>query len=365
MSEDLKVVGVTKKKLRQILNKNTFWKDDIAPLPRSKASWLILNNRISEEDYCGVIAKENKKMVAFIYMFPDLINTHNSIGQKAYWMNDWWVHEKYKDSILGTYIYNQAIKLAENQVLIKGYTENVEEFYSKLPFTVIASRFRYTLFFSLDYSMLIGKFKSLNKIKFLLKSLDALSGCFIRYINNKKLSNKTSAIGYDYINELDDETWTFIKPLCENDLIYKTKAYINWHISNSQYLQIPLRHKVAYTNLNTGISHNIHIHNLKIIKNYKIIGFLSYVVNFNEFNVKYFLVNDKKNYDLCVDVLMEHFIKSRRNFIFTDDSELSENIISRYLKVYVHKALKKGLAHNDTKFDYTSVDMLNSDGHFY
>ena len=61
MSEDLEVVGITKKMLRQILNKNAYWKDDIAPLPRSKASWLILNDRISEEDYCSVIAKENKK----------------------------------------------------------------------------------------------------------------------------------------------------------------------------------------------------------------------------------------------------------------------------------------------------------------
>ena len=365
MSEDLEVVGVTKKMLRQILNKNTYWKDDIAPLPRSKASWLILNDRISEEDYCGVIAKENKKMVAFIYMFPDLINTHNNEVKKAYWMNDWWVHEKYKDSVLGTYIYNQAIKLTKNQVLIKGYTENVEEFYSKLPFTVIASRFRYTLFFSLDYSMLIGRFKSLNKIKFLVKILDALTGKVVRFINSKRLRNKTYEISYDYINELDDDTWAFIKPLCENDLIYKTKAYISWQISNTQYLQIPLRHKVAYKNLNAGISNNIHIHNLKIIKNHKIIGFLSYVINFNEFNVKYFLVGDKKNYELCVDVLMEHLIKSKRNFIFTDDSELSKNITRRYVTVYTHKVLKKGLVHNDTNFDYNSVNMLNRDGHFY
>ena len=61
MSEDLKIIGITKKMLRQILNKNEYWKDDIAPLARSKASWFILNDRISEEDYCSVIAKENKK----------------------------------------------------------------------------------------------------------------------------------------------------------------------------------------------------------------------------------------------------------------------------------------------------------------
>ncbi|OEK08542.1 hypothetical protein A8C32_03555 [Flavivirga aquatica] len=365
MSEDLEIIGLSKNMLRGMVEANTLWKKDLAPMPKSKASWLISNERILEDDYCGVIAYENKQMIAFIYMLPDLINTKDGKGSKAYWMIDWWVTDKYKDSILGTYIYNHAIKLANKQVLIKGYTENVEEFYQKQPFTVITSRLRHTLFFSLDSSMLIGKFNFLKPVKFIIDGIDAIISKTIRFINKYKLNKKTSEIKYDFINHLDNETWNFIEPLCKNDLIYKTKEYVNWQINNSQYLQIPLANKKAYSNLQTGSSDNIKIHNVKILLDDKIIGFLSYVINYNEFNVKYFLVKDDNHYDLCIDALIENLIKSKRNFIFTDDTRLSDTINKRYFTIFTHKVLKKGLAHNDTKLDNNNVTMLNRDGHFY
>ncbi len=365
MSEDLEIVALTKKMLRNVVENNTFWKSGLAPMPKSKASWLISNNRINEEDYCGVIAYENKEMISFIYMIPDLINSNDSIGKKAYWMIDWWVIDKYKDSILGTYIYNQAIKLADKQVIIKGYTENVQEFYEKQPFTIISTRLRYTLFFSLDSSMIIGRFKFLKPVKFLIDSIDLIISKTTRSINSYKIKKTTKNIAYDFINQLDDETWNFIKPLCKKDLILKTKEYVNWQINNNQYLQTPLVHKRPYINLQTGSSDNIKIHNLKILLDNQIIGFLSYIINYNEFNVKYFLVENDENYDLCIDALMENLIKSKRNFIFTDDTKLAENICKRYFTFFTHKILKKGLVHNETKFDYNSVTMLNRDGHFY
>lgn len=365
MSEDIEIIGLTKNMLRGFVKNNQLWKSDLAPMPRSKALWLISNERIQENDYCGVIAYEGKKMVSFIFMIPDLINNKTQIGKKAYWMIDWWVIRKYKNSILGTYIYNQAVKFAENQILIKGYTENVQEFYDKQPFKVIASRLRHTIFFSLDSSMLIGKWKFLKHIKFIINAVDSIISKFVRLLNKKKLGNKTKNIKYDFINQLDHETWSFIEPLCKNDLILKTFNYVNWQIDNNQYLQQPFSKKAPYKNLQTGISDNIHIHNLKIILNDNIIGFLSYVVNYNEFNVKYFLVNNEENYDLCVDVLMENLLKSKRNFMFTDDTKLSNNIKKRYFTLFIHKVLKKGLTHNDTEFDFDGVIMLNRDGHFY
>ncbi|XMO86141.1 hypothetical protein AAFN75_15230 [Algibacter sp. AS12] len=365
MSEDLEIVNLTKSKLREHIEDNTFWKSGLAPMAKSKAIWLLSNNRIEEEDFCGVLAMEKDEMVAFIYMFPDFINMHDQPAKKVYWMIDWWVAKRYKDTVLGTYIYDYSVKLTQNQVVIKSYTENIQEFYDKRPFSVIASRLRHTLFFSLDRSMLLGRFPFLKPVKFLMDIMDGITGKLVRFVNRRKLGTNTAALTYEFINELDNDTWNFIKPLCKNDLILKTKDYVNWQLSNTQYLQVPTNHKRPYSNLQPGISDNIHIHNLKIIKDNSVIGFLSYIINYNEFNVKYFLVEDPINYDVCVDVLMENLLKSKRNFIFTDDTELSDNLNKRYLSVFTHKVIKKGIAHNDTKFDYDSVTLFNRDGHFY
>ncbi|MFD2562443.1 hypothetical protein [Aquimarina rubra] len=365
MSKDLKVIGLTKKILSEAIDKNTYWKNDLAPLPKSKALWLVANDRINDDDYCGVIGYEGDKMISFIFMFPDLLNTKDNKPKKVYWMISWWVHKTYKDTVLGTYIYNEAVNLTGKQILIKSYAENVNTFYEKQPFKVIASRLRHTIFFSLDASMLIGRFKFLKSFKFILDQMDNLTGAIIRSLNKSKLKSKVKELSYEYINQLDDETWELVKPLCDNDLIHKTKAYVNWQIDTSQYLQTPVPDKHPHKSLQTGISNNIYLHNLKIIKEDKIIGFLSYVINYNEFNVKYFLVKDEGNYNLCVDALMENFMKQRKTFIFTDDTKLSDNITKRYKTIFTHKVTKKGLAHNDTEIDSENFMMLNRDGHFY
>ncbi|MHA7057495.1 hypothetical protein ACWGOQ_0009780 [Aquimarina sp. M1] len=365
MSKDIQIIGLTKKMLREAIDKNTYWKSDLAPLPKSKALWLIANNRVNDDDYCGVIGYEGEKIISFIFMFPDLLNVKDDKPKKVYWMISWWVHKSYKDTVLGTYIYNEAINLTGKQIVIKSYAENVNTFYEKQPFKVIAERLRHTIFFSLDASMLIGRFKFLKSFKFILDRIDSFVGAIMRMLNSSKMKNNVKVLSYEFVNQIDIDTWGFIKPLCGSDLIYKTREYVNWQIDASQYLQTPVPKKHPHISLQTGISNNIYIHNLKILKENRIIGFLSYVINYNEFNVKYFLVEDEKNYNMCVDALMENFIKQKTTFLFTDDTKLSDNITKRYQTIFTHKVIKKGLAHNDTAIDSENFMMLNRDGHFY
>ncbi len=363
MNKDLKVIPLTKKMLVEGVEKNTFWKDHLEPMSKSKARWLLDNTRILDDDYCGVIGYEGEKMISFIFMIPDFLNT--ATYKKVYWMISWWVDTQYKDTVLSTYIYNEAVNLAGKQVIIKSYTENVTAFYEKQPFRVITARPRFTIFFSLDPSMLIGKFGFLKPFRFFLNTFDTIVSKTIRCINKAKVGKRTTSISYEYINQLDDETWGFVAPLCSKDLIYKTREYVNWQIQPQQYMQTPISAKYPFSSLHTGTSSNIYIHTLKIKRDNKIIGFLSYIINHHEFNVKYFLVEDKKNFDICVDVVMEHCLAAKRNFIFTDDTKLAESIVKRYTTIYTHKANKKGLAHIEIKEDLDNLTLLNRDGHFY
>ncbi|GAA3641496.1 hypothetical protein [Flavivirga jejuensis] len=365
MSKDLSVTGITKKMLRDSIEQNTYWKGGLSPLPKSKAIWLLSNTRIKEDDYCCIITTENQKMVSFIFMIPDFLNKQNEQIEKVYWMISWWVHPKYKKTVLGTYTFSEALRLADNKIIIKSYAEHIEGFYEKQPFTVIASRLRYTIFLSVDPSMLVGRFKFLKPFRYFLDRFDYIVASIINKINYNKLKKNTKDLVYDYINELDEDAWHFIEPLCKNDLIIKTKEYINWQIDNKQYTQVVVPKNQQYKSLETGISNNIYIHNLKIIKNEEVIGFLSYIINYNEFNVKYFIVEKEENYDLCIDALIDNFIKKKTKFIFTDDTKLAENIRKRFFTVFTHKVVKKGLAHNTLDLSPERVNLLNRDGHFY
>ncbi len=365
MSKDLKILPLTKKVLREAIDNNTYWKDSTVPLPKSKALWLISNDRIEEDDYCGVLGFENDKMISFIYMLPDFIALHNNEIKKIYWMILWWVDDQYENTVLGTYIYNEAINLADKQVIIKSYAEKVNDFYAKQPFEVLTSRLRYTIFFSLDSSILIGRFSFLKHFKFLIDKTNIFVSAAIRFLNKRRLRSAVKQLTYDYITQLDNQTWEFIAPLCKHDLIHKTKEYVNWQISTVQYTQIPIGKRYPYQSLQVGNGKNIHIHNVKIISNETLVGFLSFTINHKEFNVKYFLVDEDKNYDICVEALIDHFISIQASFIFTDDTRLYKAIHDKFRTLYTYKVLKKALAHKETQLDFNKLTLYNRDGHFY
>ena len=363
MFTDLQVTPISKKMLSDSLNSNMLWENKFAPFPKSKVAWLLNNTRIDDDDYCFLIAKENEKIIAFIYMIPDLLNTKSDQIKKIYWLISWWVHEDFKKTVLGTYIFNEALRLAKNQILIKSYAEHIVTFYEKQPLSIISSRHRYTIFFSADHTMLIGKFKFLKHVKYVLKKIDSLIASILGDINFRKLNTK--GLDYEYIAEIDEKTWQFIEPHCKNDIITKTKEYINWHIDNKQFCQLVIPKKNLNKFAETGASNNIHIHNLKVLKDSEIIGFISFIVNYNEFNVKYFIADNDENYNLCVDALINNFIATKARYIFTDDSKLATRIITKFTTIFTHKVIKKGLVHNDVKFELNDLTLHDRDGHFY
>ncbi|WP_445738405.1 GNAT family N-acetyltransferase [Mariniflexile sp.] len=365
---DIKIIHLTKKVLRDYLDNDVYWYNQTTVFPKSKVCWLVNNDRMAEDDYCGVVAEENNKIVGFIYMVPDLVKVQNNEeeeSKKIYWMVNWWIHNKYNGNVLSTYIYNEALSLAKNQVIVKFFAANTAPFYKKRPFKTIASYYRYTIFFSADPSVLVNKFSFLKPFKPILNIADQFVSKSLQVYNLHKLKTRTQHLNYEYLNELDKQTWHFIEPLCENDFISKTKVYVNWQISRQQYTQTPVGPKNPYTSLETGVASNIAIHNLKILKNNVIIGFVSFLIYYNECNVKYFLVEDDSNFDLCVDALIENMMILKRKYICTDDTRLAENIRKRNTTIFTHRALRKTLAHNDVNINFENRTILQRDGHFY
>ena len=366
MGSDIQVYELTKKMLLHSLSEHSFWGNSLIPFPKSKLHWIANNERIADDDYCLLVITSDNKIASFIYLLPDLMNLKDGSHKKIYWLISWWLHKDFKDTILGSFLFNRAMELADNKILIKFYAEHIAEFYNKLPFQQIASRYRYTLFFSLDSDMIIGKFRFLGKFKSLLKIPDYFSRSLYRFINKKKLSHH-SKVKFEYLSKIDDSTWDFLKENCKNDLIYKTRSYVDWQIDNSQYTQILNSHNHLYRSIETGMSPNIYVHNIKIVEDNTVIGFISFIHNFNECNIKYFVVQEGAGYyENCVSVLIDNFIKTGATYIFTDDSILAETIKKKFSTVYTHKVIKKGLAHKQIDLkpeDYHT--MLDRDGHFY
>ncbi|WP_308991960.1 hypothetical protein QLS71_016890 [Mariniflexile litorale] len=364
MNPNLKVVALSKTDLVEAIHNNTYWQDERILMPKSKALWLIKNNTIEDDAYVAIICLENNVIISYLLTIPDTIHVVNAGLKKMYWMHEWWVDHKFQGSIVPSYLFNQAAKKLSKNILIESNAENSDSFFNS-QFNTIHTKTRHTIFFLLESTVLINRFPFLKYFKFLITIANST---FVRVLNSrnyKKTQKSLVAVQYEYLNELDPEAWNFIEPRCKNDFTYKTQENINWYIDNSQYTQTPINKRFKSVFSTTGFSNNIHNHSFKIIKNGEIIGFISYLFNMIEFNVKYFLPKDDAHYEICMDALMEHCLKAKATYIITDDTKLSNEINKKYTALFTYKKEKKSRVHKGADVAFNEIILTDRDGRFH
>jgi hypothetical protein len=204
--KNLEVIILTKLDLKDAVAKNKYWNGTIQPpFSKNKAKWMLENNRADNGDPLAVLGYEGHVIVAFVCLVPDLIKADGG-AQKIFWSQVWWVADKYKDTVLSTYVKKQSLEACNNQVIVKFLGDNTKSYYQKQPFIEFSKRKRHIILFSLDYDLLTYKKASLKKIAPILKLTDGISRRIIAIINKRKAGIKNNALTYKSISLIDDAT---------------------------------------------------------------------------------------------------------------------------------------------------------------
>ncbi len=363
MKKKMNTVVVTKAVLRDSLQTNALWEGKyLIPFAKSKGQWLLKNDRIEDDDIVACLAYEDDTLVCFVYLIPDLINTPNGI-EKVFWSDKWWVSNEHKNTVLAAYLKNEVAKITNNRLVIKFLGKDTEAYYAKQPYVKFGERKRFFIIYNLDAGLLINKLRVLRFVKYPLISISNFSLKLIKALNYRKAKLKTRNIHYQYLNKLDEASWMFIEKHCEKDLVPKTKDYIDWQLSNTQYTNTPIQQKYVSNCLIAGAFSNINAISFSIVENDEIIGFISYLERESEFIVKYFITT-AHYWDKCIAVLMEHFVKSGSRIIYTENESLGENILKNYYKVFSSERILHSLIHKSFNFDSNNLLVKEHDGHF-
>ncbi len=363
---NIEIISLTKSSLQAAINKNKFWSDSYqAPFSINKAKWMLKNERASDDDLFGILAYEDYSLIAFVSMMPDLIKKEDGGFKKIFWSQRWWIAPKYKNTVLPTYTKSNSITEVNNQVVVRFLGEDTKAYYEKQPFTMFSERTRCIIIFNLDHRLLISKKEILKKVQPILKLVDKASSNIISLLNILKIKKRTKNITCKNISLINDDDWSFIESFCVNDIVPKTKDYINWQIDNNQYQQIK---KGDNKNLNfkcllESISENIKNLSFIVKKDNQPIGFVSGIVRGKRFVLRYFLSNEE-NFDACADALIKSVIKSKCTLIQTENGDLGNRIKSRYINVYSDFKTLVSLVHNDVGLNFKNIMINDRDGNF-
>ena len=217
------------------------------------------------------------------------------------------------------------------------YTVSAGLFYDRLKrFKMLELRTDYTMYLAPPTDPLINKFKFLKPFRFLVKFGSSLTRFIFATLNSLKLNRLKNSILYNYIENLDQETWDFIEPKLSRGLTRRTKASFNWQINNPQYYD-PLKPEKSQM--------------VKILVGEKLVGFIAFTKLDNQLRVLCCLAEDTTAMKLCVVSLIDHCVKSNSDSIRTYDETLAANIRSRAFLLYFHKVQMKAINHKSINLD--------------
>lgn len=364
MNQDLAVFSLTIGELKTALAENRFWKSQhkVIPFTKSKARWLLKNERANDDDVCAILGYENDELVSFIYLIADWIEVDKEI-QKVFWSRRWWISENHKNSILPTYTNNLSQSVSKNRTVIKFLGKAVVPFYTKQPFKTFATRTRSYIVFNVDSDLLFSKIPRLKNIGFIFNFFDKISLAISTNINKLKVRKKTTELTYDYIQTITTTDWIFLEPFLKNDFIKKTASFLNWQIDNNQYSIALVNEKNRKMCLINSLSNRIYNTSFFVYNNDVKIGFISAIIRDREFNIRYFIC-DEKHFKLCANALLENFLSSKTTRIQTENEKLALYLRKNFFSVFTDTREIYSLIHNSIAEKISKTQVFDQDGHF-
>lgn len=361
---DLQVVFLTKKELREYLQSPQDQRTYPLPFSLNKAQWLLDKPGLDENDLLAVMAVSRGELLSFAHLVPDFLSSPNQdTGTKIYWIVQWWAAPSVKSTVVSTYVFNEALRVTNNSVLTKVNAENANDFYTRQPFYSLNIRERHTIFTGLSKDMVNKKLNLPKYLSGIVNSIESISLKSYNLINSFRVNTLTKDLDLRYMNQLDVETWNFIEPYLQSDLVAKNLAQINWQLDPRQYVSKPWDHGKMDGSKIRGFAERIGIVNFLVYRNGKAIGFVSFHYIHSTGYMKYCIANDADMPMVCA-CLYKNLYKLNISYMFTDNQTLAEHFTKTLSIFYHYRQTKKSMAHNTLHKELQVSQLAEQDGHF-
>ncbi|MBR9854797.1 MAG: hypothetical protein GYB37_09505 [Algicola sp.] len=361
---DLQVVLLTKRELREYLQSPKQQRKYPLPFSQNKSQWLLSKPGLDENDPLAVMAVSGGELLSFAHLVPDFLSSSGQgSGTKIFWIVQWWAAPSAKSTVISTYVFSEALRLSNNRVLTKAYEENADTFYKKQPFSVIASMDRHTIFLGLAKDMVNQKLRLPNWSSPITRLMESISMKCYNIINSSRVNKLTKDLDLRYMNQLDGEAWDFIEPYLQNDLAAKDLDQVNWQLDPNQYVSKPWKHGKTDGSKIRGFAERIGIVSFLVYRNEKAIGFVSFHYIHSTAYMKYCVANNADMAGVCA-CLYKNLYELNISYIFTDNQTLAEHFTKTLSVFYQYRQTKKSMAHNTLHKELQVSHLAEQDGHF-
>lgn len=305
--------------------------EDVIAKPRAYA---IINNPYAIGDLKIISALfVNDQVVAYTYLFPDnvrvLDENGNSIQKLIYWNTALYCDTRYEGRGYAFCVIGQFCELyGDDYFDLDAAPASIENL--KYAGLHVESLNQYQLSRKLIYK---------QGIKSLLARLKEM--CVLKLKSNKKkLIKQINSCNYrlEYVNFVDDETFSFICTHATNDLFLRSQEMFNWILTYSFMRSCPILSRVDKDNVFSSNRKSFAFYGVRVLVNNKLVGFYVYSDSDEVWYLNYLYYDAVYENDVFYSIA-EHIILSNRVKVHTSNEKLWRFLLkyNLYSKSYVVK----------------------------
>lgn len=299
--------------LQKYIDSEEYKQSAYIPISKHRALSHLRNPRAKADDLVLVLVYQDKEMVGYLGVFAD--DLHFTTGvEHVGWLSCMWVNPIMRGQGVAKKLIQTVFDAWNYKILVTEFTPAAYGLYQRTEqFLDLAKPkgIRGYLRLNLHY-LLPQKNEKWNKWRPLLGWIDA----GFNLVNDWRLKMKsTTSPTFEYLSELDEESWTLIQQVKKKELMNRGKTELQWLVNNPWLLSGGLQDYNAIRYHFSAVASPFSFLNIKIYNEAKQqIAFLIVSIRGKNMKVPYAYF-DKKHTQAVVEVLYKHLLELKLDMI--------------------------------------------------
>ena len=333
METDVQIEIYTVGRLSNLLSSKEFWFQNVAPITKHRAQFIINSPRSKKDDPVLFVAKVAGKIAGYRLIFPDRIFV-DSEDFRLGWGSCYWVDKAYRGKGIGKVLFQKSLGLWDGNIgsLIQSKdAARVYEGNSDFYCVRESTGYQFVLKINVGY-WLEKKLKFVRKLRLLTRAMDLpvnLMMTFRQFLwmqKAKPLLNKS----LEYYQEIEDEETThFVNKRNRDTLLRRGIQEINAIVKYPTSLATPLVDVVKSRYYFATNADRFDYYYFKIYDDRNdLIGLALINVEGKELRLLYYFSKESSNHSIVYNIVLAHARSLKIEIISSYDDKLNQFILS-------------------------------------
>jgi GNAT superfamily N-acetyltransferase len=332
----------------------------VIPITKHRAISQLNNPRLNDDDILLILALEEGNLAGYLGILPDCIFTINHEAARFGWLSCFWVDPLKRGRGIGMELMQMALKHWENRVLSADYVSHTKGIYKKTrAFGEPLSLHGIKMYFRLDLSTILPP---KNKLFYFSRPFLTIADFIANIpldIRLKVLQKKLKDVNFQYLNEIDPETETFINNFQSGQYFKRSRSELDWITKYPWVIKrnSTERSKQEYYFSSTDKSFDFYKIKIADSKNQPV-AFLLFSRRNRSLKIPYIVFMDEY-LNQTIDVIVFHIIKWRISTFTTFQPKLVNHLNRHSIYQIYKKSTERNYLVTSRMLTYFEEGLLN------